>query len=149
MFLPEVSVLVDALRPLAPRHEISRRFLLALINSQTPFAVTSTVLAGAIRVCTNRTVFPAATPVVEAVQFCQVFADAPFARRIEPGELFLSLLGQLLSETGMSGGDVSDGFLAAVALEHGCIIVTWDRDFLRFKNLEVLTPEAALRRLNG
>ena len=45
---------------------------------------------------------------------------------------------------GTGGNLVSDGHLAALAVEHRATIVSYDSDFSRFKSVEWLTPDALL-----
>ena len=56
----------------------------------------------------------------------------PAAIVVEPTARHLSLLLGLLADTGSAANLVNDAHLAALALEHGAQIVSFDRDFERF-----------------
>ena len=45
-----------------------------------------------------------------------------------------------ISIAGVAGNLVGDAHLAALALEHGATVVSFDRDFARFDGLRVLRP---------
>ena len=47
------------------------------------------------------------------------------------------MLRALLSETGAAGNLASDAHLAALAIEHGATLATFDADFLRFSGLKL------------
>jgi predicted nucleic acid-binding protein len=51
------------------------------------------------------------------------------------------VLRALLSTAGTAGNLVSDAHLAALCLEHGARICSFDRDFLRFPDVDVTMPE--------
>jgi uncharacterized protein len=50
---------------------------------------------------------------------------------VEPTLRHLDLLAELLSEVGTAGNLVHDAHLAALALEHGCELVSYDADCVR------------------
>ena len=46
----------------------------------------------------------------------------------------------LIERSGVRGAMVSDAYLAALAIEHGCDLVTTDSDFARFPGLRWRNP---------
>jgi len=56
-----------------------------------------------------------------------------FAR---PGERHWDIFRDLCVATGTRGGDTTDAWYAALAIEWGCEWVTFDRDFLKFPGLK-------------
>jgi hypothetical protein len=60
---------------------------------------------------------------------------------IEPTRQHLPLLRGLLARAGTAGNLVNDAHLAALALEYGATVVTFDRDFARFEGVRVLRPQ--------
>lgn len=64
----------------------------------------------------------------------------PRARIIGPTDRHAPVLGRLLMGAGRGGNLVSDAHLAAIAIEHGAVLGSFDRDFecfagLRFEHL--------------
>jgi hypothetical protein len=49
----------------------------------------------------------------------------------------------LLSNVGTAGNLVNDAHLAALCVEHGARICTFDRAFLRFPGVDVVVPPQA------
>jgi hypothetical protein len=50
------------------------------------------------------------------------------------------VLAGILDQTGTGGNLVSDAHLAALAVEHGATIVTYDSDFARFPGVRFEAP---------
>lgn len=50
---------------------------------------------------------------------------------------------RLIERSDVHGAMVSDAYLAALAIEHGCELVTTDSDFARFPDLNWRNPLAS------
>ena len=59
---------------------------------------------------------------------------------VEPTARHLHLLSGLLAGVGSGGNLVSDAHLAALALEHDAVVVTYDNDFDRFSGVRWRRP---------
>jgi hypothetical protein len=59
---------------------------------------------------------------------------------VEPGERHWEILSRLIRDGQASGVLVMDAVLAAVAVEHGAVLQTTDRDFLHFPGLRWRNP---------
>ena len=60
---------------------------------------------------------------------------------VQPTNRHVAILADLLTGSGVGGNLVSDAHLAALALEHGARLCTFDRDFGRFAGLRTITPD--------
>ncbi|MFN0191911.1 MAG: type II toxin-antitoxin system VapC family toxin [Aestuariivirga sp.] len=140
MILPDVNVLVSAHRADHPNHDICRTWLNALVSSGERFCVSPLVLSSTVRIVTNRKVFFAPSSLREAVNFCNDLLDHPLALKIHGGDGHWGIFCRLCTTTGILGSDISDVWLAALAIEHDCEWVTLDRDFSRFPGLRWRTP---------
>ena len=131
MQLPDVNVLIYAHREDAPEHQRYSTWLTELAGAEEPFAAAEVVLASFLRIVTNGRIFDPPTPMQIAIAFCQSLVASPRAVFITPSrrhwDLFTELCGNL------RGPLVADAYLAALAIEHGCELVTTDSDFARFK----------------
>ncbi len=99
-----------------------------------------TVLIAFIRLSTH----PAATRVPlsaeSATRSVRIWLDQPAAVIVEPTDRHLDVLTGLLAEVGTAGNLVSDAHLAALAVEHGATVVSFDRDFGRFAGVRLVVP---------
>lgn len=141
MLLPDVNVLIYAHRQDAPEHDRYAAWLRALVESPEPFAIAETVLASFLRIVTNPKVFRPPTPMRTAVAFCSELVHWPRAVFVAPGRAHWDLFVRLCD--GVQGPLVADAYVAALAIEHGCELVTTDGDFARFQGLRWRHPLGA------
>lgn len=141
MYLLDVNVLVGAMRVDSPRHATMRRCVEALRNAPEPFGLCEPVLSGALRVLTHPRVFAPPTPMPLALAYVRALRDSPNALVLQPGARHWELFTSLLSDTHAAGNLVSDAWLAALAIEHSCIMMSDDTDFARFPGLTWQRPE--------
>ena len=76
----------------------------------------------------------------EAVEVMEMWLSSAAAILLNPTDGHLALLAGILAELGPPGNLVSDAHLAALALEHGAEIVSFDRDFDRFAGIRASLP---------
>jgi uncharacterized protein len=139
--LPDVNVLIYAHREDAPEHERYAAWLEALTTSDEPFALSDVILSGFLRIVTNPRIFDPATPMDTALAFCQRLVDWPRASLITPSRRHWELFTGLCRD--IKGPLVADAYITALAIEHGCELVTTDGDFARFPGLRWRHPLAA------
>src|SRR5262249_18022713 len=141
LLLPDVNALFYPRREDAPEHARYVGWLKALTGADDPFAIAETVLAGFLRIVTNPRIFDPPTPMHTAVAFCQRLVDWPRAVLVAPSRRHWDILVGLCA--GIHGPLVTDAYVAALAMEHGCELVTTDADFARFPGLRWRHPLAA------
>jgi predicted nucleic acid-binding protein len=76
----------------------------------------------------------------EAATVIDDLLERPQVRFLQPGERHWTILRKLLLEGQVSGSLVMDAHLAALAIEHGALLCTTDRDFSRFPGLRWENP---------
>jgi toxin-antitoxin system PIN domain toxin len=138
--LPDINVLIYSHRADAPEHEKYAIWLKTLVTSRESFAVSTYVLSGFLRIVTNPRIFKPATPMATAVAYCQELLKQPRAVVALPTHRHWRLLTDLCISANIRGPLVSDAYLAALAIEHGCELVTTDSDFARFEGLRWRHP---------
>lgn len=141
MQLPDVNVLIYAHREDVPEHDRYAAWLTALVEADEPFGVAEIVLASFLRIVTNRKIFDPPTPMETAIAFCQRLVEWPRAVLVMPSRRHWDLFVDLCA--GVEGPLVTDAYLAALAIEHGCELITTDSDFARFKGLRWRHPLGA------
>ena len=98
------------------------------------------VLLAFIRVATSPVVFPTPLSPDEATSQVEAWLAAPAAVVTQPTTRHAPLLRGLLRDTGTGGNLTTDAHLAALAVEHGADIVSFDRDFARFPGVTHRLP---------
>lgn len=142
MLLPDVNVLVYAHRTDAERHGAYRAWLESLVNGEEAYALAGVVLSGFIRVVTHPKIFVKPTPLSDAIAFATQLREQPHCVAMEPGERHWEIFRRLCLDQEVRGNLVPDAWLAALAIETGCDLVTTDRDFARFAGLRHRHPLA-------
>jgi toxin-antitoxin system PIN domain toxin len=94
-----------------------------------------------LRLSTRPGIFERALSMEQALQVVAHWLDQPRAQVIHPTTRHRDVLGRLLLTAGAGSSLTSDAHLAALALEHGATLLTFDRDFERFAGLEWRIPQ--------
>lgn len=142
MILPDVNVLIYAFRKDMPQHAESRRWLVGVVEGDTPFGVSPAALSALVRITTNPRAYKVPSAVDEAFGFCEDLLGQPHCHVVEPGERHWAVFRRLCVETDTRGARVTDAWFAALAIESGCEWITFDRDFARFPGLKWRVPTA-------
>ena len=140
MRVVDANVLLYAVNPDARLHSRSQAWLDDALESDEAVGFAWSALLTFVRVGTSRAVFAQPLAVAEAVQVVELWLAQPAAVIIHPTSRHLPLLLGLLADSGTAGDMVNDAHLAALALEHGAEIVSFDRDFQRFAGLRSFVP---------
>ena len=141
MLLPDVNVLVYAHREdSSADHPRYAAWLTEVATGAEPFALSVLVLAGFVRIVTNPRIFTPPSTLDEALDFVTELASRPNARIVAPSTDHLAILEQVCRDSAATGKLVADAQHAAVAIEHGCTLVTTDADFDRFRGFRWLHP---------
>jgi toxin-antitoxin system PIN domain toxin len=93
------------------------------------------VLLAFLRVTTKSGLSRQPMPIASAFDTVDKLLRVPNVEIIHPSRDHARVLRQLLSQVGTGGNLVTDAHLAALAIEHGAELVTFDRDFGRFAGL--------------
>jgi toxin-antitoxin system PIN domain toxin len=142
VLLPDVNILVAAHREAAPAHAEARAWLLGALVSGEPVALCLPVVSGFVRVSTSPRVFAPPSTHAEAFGFIRSLAAHPAALWLNPGRQHLRLLEDLCTAGDAWGDLVSDAVIAALAIEAGATVISYDRDFSRFSGLDWRLPSA-------
>lgn len=141
MLLVDANVLLHAVNRDAREHDTARAWLDATLGGGEAVAFAWTVILAFLRLSTHRAVFPRPLTVSQAAEAVEVWLGAPPSLMVEPTRRHLPLMQGLLERAGTAGNLVGDAHLAALALEHGATMVSFDRDFARFEGLALRRPE--------
>lgn len=141
MWLPDVNVLVAAQRSDHDHHEVCREWLTSMaVLAHERLALSEHVSVSVIRLLTSAAIFKTPTRQSDALAFVQRVRDAPHALRIVEGDVFFSIFIGLCVASAATGNSIPDAALAALAIEHGAVLVTLDGGFGRFPRLMWMDP---------
>ena len=94
-----------------------------------------------VRVVTNRKVYhDDAATIDEALAFAGRIRNQPHAHVVNPGPRFWDIFIRLCRQVDARAKLVPDAYLAALAIEHGCELISENEDFRRFRGLRWRHP---------
>lgn len=140
MQLADANVLLYAVNEQSREHARTREWLEEALNGREAVAFAWTVTLAFLRLSTHPSVFANPLTAAQAAGVVEQWLDSPAAVVVEPTRRHLPLLRGLLRQSGTGGNLINDAHLAALALEHGATVVSFDRDFARFEGLAHRLP---------
>lgn len=146
MIVVDANVLVYASNQDAAHHAVSRRWLDEALSGQETVGFSWIVLLAYIRLTTNPRIFPAPLSTAEAFAQVERWLDTPSATILSPTPRHLGVLAGLLNDHTTAANLVNDAHLAALAVEHGATVASFDRDFGRFAGVRTAVPGTPPRR---
>ncbi len=141
MVLPDANVLLYAVNASMPRHTSSKRWIEETLSGNEAVGFTWIVLLAFVRLATLPALLPTPLPCSTALDLVDEWLSAGPSAVVHPTARHASVLRGLLDQTGTAGNLVSDAHLAALSVEHGARICTFDRGFSRFPGVRVFTPD--------
>lgn len=140
MRLVDANVLIHAVNEASAQHAAARTWLDRALGGEETVGFSWSVVLAFLRLTTHPAVFAQPLDPTRATDTVRSWMDQPPARLIDPTSRHLDVLAGLLAETGTAGNLVSDAHLAALAIEHDAVLVTFDADFGRFTGLRTERP---------
>ena len=140
MILVDANLLLYAEDQLGPHHEQARAWWDSRLSGSAPVCLCWPVLNAFIRIGTNPRVFDQPLMMAQAVARVQSWLDQPCTRLVNPTERHWIVFQQMLIEGQAAANLASDAHLAALALEHGCTLMSTDADFSRFPGIQWRNP---------
>jgi uncharacterized protein len=138
--LIDANLLLYAHNSATEQHRVARRWIEGVFSSAEPVGVAWMTILAFLRVATNPRVFARPLSERDAVKIVGEWLSIPSVRVYEPGPRFWTILSGLILHSQVRGPLMSDAYLAAIAIEHGLVLCTNDRDFSRFDGLRVFNP---------
>jgi hypothetical protein len=141
MILVDTNLLLYAAAHELPQHDAARTWLDRQLNGEGGVALPWESILGFLRVSTNPRLFRRPPSLAAAWKQVREWLAVPGVWTPQPAENHEAVLGRLLA--GERRTDlVHDAHLAALAIEHGLILCSTDRDFSRFEGLRWENPLA-------
>lgn len=142
MLLPDVNVLIYAHRLESPEHSRYAEWLRRVARGPEPFALSELGASGFVRIVTNPKIWDEPTTTEDALTFIEALRRRTNARLLTHGSGSWDVFARLCVAARARGKLVADAYHAALAIEHGCELVTADGDFARFAGLRYRHPLA-------
>jgi len=140
MVIVDANVLLYAINEDDPHSEVARRWLDEALAGASGVGFAWVVLLAFLRISTNPRIFPTPLAPEQALTQIDAWLAMPAAVVVHPTSRHLSVLGGLLTGVTTGSNLVTDAHLAALAIEVGAPVVSFDRDFARFDGIRHQLP---------
>ena len=138
MKLVDANVRLYAVDANAVHHHRAREWLDSALNDDEPLGFSWVVLLAFLRISTRSRLLARPLSPEQAFGCVELWLSAEASVVLEPTSGHLGTLRRLLKPLGTAGNLTSDAHLAALALEHDAVIVSYDNDFDRFEGIRRL-----------
>lgn len=140
MVIVDANVLLYAVNESMPRHRPAKQWLEEALSGEEPVGFAWVVLLAFLRIATLPALSPDPLTVEDACALVDDWLGTDPATVAAPTTRHLAILRGLLAESGTAGNLTTDAHLAALAVEHGARICSFDRDFARFRGVRSFAP---------
>ncbi len=140
MVIVDANVLVYAVNTRSAHHEQALAWMEQALGGAEAVGLAWIALLAFVRLGTHPAVFPAPLAPDAAMAQVQAWLAAPAAVVAQPTSRHAGILRGLVREAGTAGNLTGDAHLAALAIEHGADVVSFDRDFGRFPGVRHRLP---------
>lgn len=140
MILVDANILLYAEDKLSPMHDAAQGWWDSQLSGSAPVCLCWTVLAAYIRIGTNPRVFEHPLSLAQAIGRVESWLAQPVTRIINPTQRHWEVFQRMLREGQAVANLVTDAHMAALAVEHGCDLMSTDKDFSRFPDVRWRNP---------
>ena len=140
MILLDANLLLYASVSDFSQHTRARRWFEDQVNGLARVGLPWMSLVAFLRISTNARVFPRPLPIEDAWSRVVEWLNIPVVWTPTETDRHAEVFGTLLRAAGATDNVVPDAHLAAIAIEHGLVLCSTDRDFARFRGLRWENP---------
>lgn len=140
MRVVDANVLIHAVNLDAAEHVTARSWLEARLSGTEGVGFAWVALLAFVRIVTRPGILESPLAPGAAFDYVEEWLACPPATLLHPTARHLGVLRGLIEPIGTAGNLTTDAHLAALAVEHGAHLVSFDRDFGRFPGLRWRHP---------
>lgn len=140
MLLVDANLLLHAVNADAVEHAVARPWLERRLSGSEVVGFAWVALLAFVRIGTRDGLLPSPMSPTEAFGHIEEWLGQRPAIVVNPTVRHTAVLRGLLEPLGTAGNLTTDAHLAALAVEHGATLVSFDRDFDRFPGLSWRRP---------
>jgi uncharacterized protein len=140
MDLLDANVLIGAFRPDHADHPLLKRSLESRLSQPRSVTFPHLVEIAFLRIVSHPKIFRHPSTFLEANSFLQAIRETGGFEEIPISPEFRNTLIELCTKLNLTGNDLNDAYLASVAIESGCRLVSADEGFQRYPGLKWVNP---------
>lgn len=139
MYVLDTNVLIYAVNTDATQHTRASQWLQDALAGSEVIGLAWMVALGFVRITTSPTILTKPVNTQDALAVLGTLFSQPRVVTLTPLPNHLHVLSGLLTQAGSAGNLTTDAHIAALAIEHGAKVASFDRDFERF-GVQVVVP---------
>jgi toxin-antitoxin system PIN domain toxin len=140
MILIDANPLLYAYDPSSPHHPAARDWLETTFSAPEPVGLAWMTVLAFLRIGTSPRPLENPFSIDEATAIVAEWFERPMVTLLNPGERHWQTLCDMMAKGQARGPLIMDAHLAALAIEHGAILATCDRDLALFPGLKFFNP---------
>lgn len=140
MKLADSTVLIYAVHEEAKHHKAALAWLDGALSAGEAVIMPWLSLVSFVRVSTHPDLYPRPLPIEDALENVDAWLGVPGVIMGDPDRHHSRRMRELLNYSGIGGNLVNDAHLAALALQYGATVVTYDHDFALFPSVRWERP---------
>jgi toxin-antitoxin system PIN domain toxin len=140
MILIDANLLLYAYDSSSEQHRAAADWLSACLSGPELAGFAWMTILAFLRIGTHPRLRAQPFSSAEAAAIVQEWLDQPNVRILTPTDRHWTILKGLLGTAQVRAALVTDAHLAALAIEHGAVLYSNDRDFTRFPGLKWVNP---------
>jgi len=139
--LPDANVLLYAIDDTSARHAGARQWLDAALSGSEEIGFAWVVLLAVLRLSTKPSVFAHPLAPDEAFDIVDEWLEQPCSMIVQPTVRHSALMRGFVTAVGTAGNMTTDAHLAALSVEYGAEICSYNADFSRFPGVRLVNPD--------
>jgi toxin-antitoxin system PIN domain toxin len=140
MILIDANLLLYAYNASSEHHREAKTWLQEVLSKPEQVRLAWITVIAFLRISTNPRAFPRPLSIKDSLGIMTELLSLSNVHVLDPTDRHFEILTTLLPTAQASGPLVTDGHLAALAIEHGALLCSTDRDFARFPELRFVNP---------
>lgn len=142
MKILDLNVLIYATDSTSAHHLVAHGWLDRAMSSTETIGIPTHVAVGYVRLTTSARVMTAPLDVRTSISVVDGWLSRPNVTTPAPTSRHYGIVAELLEPLGTAGNLVTDAHLAALSIEHGAELCSFDHDFGRFGGVLWVKPGA-------
>jgi uncharacterized protein len=138
--LVDTNVLIYAVSKDAQLHSVANPWFVEALSGSETIGFCWQVLIGFIRLMTHPSISLSPLRPEYAITLVKSWMAQPAVTILMPTDRHLNIVQELLDSVGIAGNLVNDAHIAALAIEHGATVYSFDNDFSRFPRVRWAMP---------
>ncbi|MBN1962839.1 MAG: PIN domain-containing protein [Deltaproteobacteria bacterium] len=140
MYLVDANIILYVYDSISPFHKVACHWWEDCLSNDRQIRLAWSTVLAFLRISTHPRLLHKPFLIADAAKHVESWFARPMVDYLHPTNRHWQIFKKLIQDGQANGNLIPDAHLAALAIEHGAILCTCDRDFSRFDGMQVLNP---------